>query len=178
LTGYLIRTQEKLDSEVKQLSGDISPGIPESAEESVFKTLSNQKRRDVLRFIGERNVATFTEIKNSVKIEESASLAYHLNMLSLLLTQDGGKYRLSELGLDAYNLMCRITTYSASASIVRSLRKILPLTIIANAILWATALLSVRLFEGTPAMDVIFTFAGLWFISNIILYTSSKKVAK
>jgi len=35
----------------------------ESLEESIFKTLSNQKRRDILRVIGERREATFTEIK-------------------------------------------------------------------------------------------------------------------
>ncbi len=40
----------------------------ESFEESIFKTLSHQKRLDILRFIGERREATFTEIKNSFGI--------------------------------------------------------------------------------------------------------------
>jgi len=30
----------------------------ESLEESIFKTLSNQKRRDILRYIGERRQFT------------------------------------------------------------------------------------------------------------------------
>jgi hypothetical protein len=45
----------------------------ESLEESIFKTLSNQKRRDILRFIGEHKQATFTEIKKAVEIEDSSS---------------------------------------------------------------------------------------------------------
>ena len=77
----------------------------ESLEETVFKTLSNQKRRDILRFIGERKEATFTEIKNSIKIEDTPSLSYHLTTLDCLIVQKSGKYSLSELGQDAYNLI-------------------------------------------------------------------------
>ena len=70
----------------------------ESLEESIFKTLSNQKRRDVLRFIGEHRQATFTEIKKAVEIEDSSSLSYHLTNLQTLVTQQNEKYSLSELG--------------------------------------------------------------------------------
>lgn len=51
-------------------------------EESVFKTLSHQKRRDISRFIGERREVAFTEIMNSVEVEDSPSLSYHLNALA------------------------------------------------------------------------------------------------
>lgn len=149
-----------------------------SLEESIFKTLSNQKRRDILRVIGERRNVTFTEIKKQVGIEDSPTLSYHLNALSQLLAQNEGKYRLSELGNDTYNLMCKIATYSASASIINSLRKELPAVIIANAILWAAALFAVSSFEGRPHLMTTATFAVLWFISNIILYTISQRVRK
>ncbi len=43
----------------------------ESLEESIFKTLSNQKRRDILRFIGEKKQVSFTETKKAVEIEDS-----------------------------------------------------------------------------------------------------------
>jgi DNA-binding transcriptional ArsR family regulator len=49
--------------EVKCVTNDIQ-AENSSLEESVFKTLNNQKRRDILRFIDERGQATFTEIKN------------------------------------------------------------------------------------------------------------------
>ena len=94
-----------------------------SLEESVFKTLNRQKRRDILRFIDERHEATFTEIMNSVKVEDSSSLSYYLNALTPLVVQNGGKYRLSELGYDVCNLMSKIATYSASTFIASSLRK-------------------------------------------------------
>jgi DNA-binding transcriptional ArsR family regulator len=112
----------------------------ESLEESIFKTLSHQKRRDILRVIGERREATFTEIKNSVGIDDSPTVSYHLNALGYLVVQKEGKYRLSELGHDAYNLLCKTTTYAASTSLISSLRKEIPTVIIANAVIWAAAI--------------------------------------
>lgn len=150
----------------------------ESLEESIFKTLSHQKRRDILRVIGEKREMTFTEIKNQVGIEDSPTLSYHLNALGQLIAQKEGKYRLSELGNDTYNLMCKIATYSVSASILSSLRKELPAVIIANAILWAAALFAVLAFEGRPHFITTATFAALWFISNIILYTITQRIGK
>lgn len=165
---------------VMTVSNDVKAGRSEdeSAEESIFKTLSSQKRRDILRIVGDRGELTFTEIKNSAGIEDSPTLSYHLNALSQLLVQKDGKYRLSELGRDTYNLMCKISTYSASTSILGSLRTMLPAVIVANAILWAAALLAVLVFEGRPHFITVSSFAVLWFISNIILYTLSRAVRK
>jgi len=130
-----------MDKEVQGKAAD------ENLEESIFKTLSHQKRRDILRFIGERREATFTEIKNSVKMEDSPSLSYHLNALNGLIVQKEGKYSLSELGQDAYNLICKTTTYTMSNSIISLLRKEISAVIVANAILWAAAIFSVLQFE-------------------------------
>jgi len=92
--------------------------VDDSLEESIFKTLSHQKRRDILRVMGEGKEVTFTEIKKSIGTEDSPSLSYHLNALNHLIVQKEGKYRLSELGQDAYSLMCKTTTYGASNSTI------------------------------------------------------------
>lgn len=120
----------------------------ESLEESVFKTLSNQKRRDILRVVGERKQMSFTEIKNPTQIEDTPTLSYQLNALNQLLWQREGRYQLTELGNDTYNLLCKITTHSTSTTTLNYLRKQLPAVIIANAILWATAPIAVSTFEG------------------------------
>jgi DNA-binding transcriptional ArsR family regulator len=143
----------------------------ESLEETVFKTLSNQKRRDILRFIGERKEATFTEIRNSIEIEDTPSLSYHLSALDCLIVQKSGKYSLSELGQDASNLIHKTTIFTSSNSMVNYLRRELPAVIVANAILWAAAIFSVSQFEGALHQMTLFSFAALWFISNIILYS-------
>ena len=152
--------------------------VDDSLEESIFKTLSHQKRRDILRVIGESKEVTFTEIKKSIGTEDSPSLSYHLNALDHLIMQKEGKYRLSELGQDAYSLTCKTTTYAASNSTISFLRREIPAVIIANAILWATAVFSVSQFEGRLHQITIFSFTALWFISNIILYSVSAKVKK
>jgi len=61
-------------------------------EEEVFQSLNHQIRRDILRTIGERKGATFTQIKKAVGIEESASLSYHLRELDLLLVNQNDLY--------------------------------------------------------------------------------------
>ncbi len=149
-----------------------------SSEESIFKSLSNQKRRDILRVVGERQEVSFTEIKNQVSIEDSPTLSYHLNALERLLEQKEGRYRLSDLGRDTFNLMNKINAYSMSTSILNSFRRQLSAMIIANAILWAAALLAVSTFEGRPQFITIATFATLWFISNTILYSMTQRIRK
>ncbi|MEM2940250.1 MAG: helix-turn-helix domain-containing protein [Thermoproteota archaeon] len=63
----------------------------ESLEQEVFKALDHQKRRDILRFIGERKDSTFTEILNASKVSDSPTLSYHLRILAPFIEQREGK---------------------------------------------------------------------------------------
>ena len=148
----------------------------ESLEESIFKTLSHQTRRDILRVIGEQKQASFTQIKNSVKVEDNASLSYHINTLQPLITQKDGKYALSELGQDAYALINKTTAYTNSTSTVNFLRSKIPLVIVANAVLWALALLLTTYFEGGPVIYSIIIFVALWYVSHFILNSLLRKL--
>ena len=150
----------------------------ESLEESIFKTLSNQKRRDILRFIGENKQVSFTEIKKAVEIEDSSSVSYHLNSLQTLITQKDEKYSLSELGQEAYNLIVKTNAYTSINLVVRYIRRQLSELIIANAVLWAAAILAVAELEGPLNQITMFTFAELWFVSNILIYVILRKTAK
>jgi len=150
----------------------------ESLEESIFKTLSNQKRRDILRFIGENKQATFTEIKKAVEIEDSSSVSYHLNSLQTLITQQNEKYSLSKLGQDANNLIVKTNAYTSTNTVVTYLRKQLSLLIIANAILWAAAIFATTEFEGRVTQMTSFAFIALWSTSNILIYTILRKTSK
>ena len=148
----------------------------ESLEESIFKTLSHQTRRDILRVIGEQKHASFTQIKNSLKIEDSASLSYHLNTLQPLITQKDGKYTLSELGQDTYALINKTTAYSESNLTLNFLRNKIPLVIVANAGLWALALLLTTYSEGGPVIYSIIIFVALWYVSHLILNSLLRKL--
>lgn len=142
----------------------------ESLEESIFKTLSNQKRRDILRFIGENKQATFTEIKKAVEIEDSSSVSYHLNSLQTLVIQKDEKYGLSDLGQEAYNLIVKTNAYTTTNVVVEYLRRQLSLLVIANAVTWALAIFAVRYIEGPLDLMTLFTFAELWLISSVMIY--------
>jgi DNA-binding transcriptional ArsR family regulator len=140
-------------------------------EDEVFKTLSHQIRRDILRFIGEKGGAKFTEIKTATGIEESASLSYHLNALAPLLIHEKDSYRLSELGKDTYTLMNKIVTYAASAAILGVISKKLGATVIANALIWTSAIFYMHIVEGPLQTLTLGVFASLFSVSNLILYS-------
>ncbi len=80
-------------------------------EQDVFKALENQKRRDILRIVGERKSIGFTEVLNASKIPDSPTLSYHLRELSPFIQQKEGKYQLTPIGRDAYNLLLKTASY-------------------------------------------------------------------
>jgi len=84
-------------------------------EEEVFKALDHQMRRDILRYVGEAKSVSFTEIMNSVKVPDSPTLSYHLKTLSPFVEQREGKYGLTVMGRDAYNLLLKTSSYSRLA---------------------------------------------------------------
>ena len=88
----------------------------EGLEQEVFKALENQKRRDVLRLIGERRGVTFTDILNTSKIPDSPTLSYHLRALAPFVEQRDGKYYVSQIGKDAYSLLLKTATYGKVAA--------------------------------------------------------------
>ncbi|TFG11700.1 ArsR family transcriptional regulator [Candidatus Thorarchaeota archaeon] len=140
-------------------------------EEEVFQTLSHQIRRDILRVIGESKGATFTEIKNKTGIEESASLSYHLRELGTLLIHEEDQYKLSDLGKDAYSLLNKVTTYSSSSAALGIIKQRVRSTIIANALLWASALAYLIVVESPLEFLTLSVFTSLFVVSNIILYS-------
>ena len=46
----------------------------DNIEDDVFKALDHQIRRNILRYIGEKKETTFTEILNTLKIQDSPTL--------------------------------------------------------------------------------------------------------
>jgi DNA-binding HxlR family transcriptional regulator len=148
----------------------------ESLEERVFKSLSNEKRRAVIRYLGERHGARFNELKKDLDFEDGASLTYHLSSLEPLITQGKEGYGLSPAGRDAYSLMNKIASVSEATVALISAKREIAAMIVVNAILWATAILSVRLNEGILHGNTLYGFSALWFISNISLYTISQRL--
>lgn len=83
----------------------------DNLEQDVFKALENQKRRDILRIVGEKKGITFTEILGNSKISDSPTLSYHLRELSPFIAQNQGKYQLTPMGRDAYSLLLKTAAY-------------------------------------------------------------------
>jgi hypothetical protein len=150
----------------------------ESLEESIFKTLSNQKRRDILRFIGERRQASFSEIKKAADIDDSSSVSYHLRSLQGLVIQRNEKYVLSELGQEAYNLIVKTNAYTTINVAVRTLRRQVPALIVANALLWVAAYLVAARLEGDLTPMTSGMFVVLWFVSTVIIYSIVSSISR
>jgi predicted transcriptional regulator len=95
----------------------------ESLEERVFKSLSNEKRREIIRYLGKRRGARFNEVKKGLDFDDGVSLTYHLTSLDPLITQEEGGYGLSPAGRDAYNLMNKITSVTKATAMISSVRR-------------------------------------------------------
>jgi len=71
----------------------------------IWKALSNQIRRDLLCFIGEGKIVSFTEIQNRFQMKVG-TLYHHLDTLGFLISQDSTKrYFLTEQGKRSYALI-------------------------------------------------------------------------
>ena len=139
--------------------------VESGIEVQVFKSLSHQIRRDIIRFVGEKGRVTFTEVKNALKISDSSSLSYHLSGLAPLLAQEDSFYLLNDLGKHAYRLILGTTSVGSESRLRRGLRY----AIVANALLWAAANVAIYEFEGTPHFMTLASLAVLWFSGNLIL---------
>jgi DNA-binding transcriptional ArsR family regulator len=108
----------------------------ESLEQEVFKALNHQKRRDILRYVGEKKATTFTEILSASKIPDSPTPSYHLRSLAPFIKQEDGKYRLTPIGKDAYNLLLRTATYNKLALLQKNKYEV----ILGNTLIWIAAI--------------------------------------
>ncbi|MFX0032105.1 MAG: winged helix-turn-helix domain-containing protein [Candidatus Hodarchaeota archaeon] len=75
-------------------------------EEEIFKSLNHKIRRDILKIVGNRTLS-FTEIKSHLDPIDSPTLSYHLKSLQSMLYQKENKYKLSEIGEAAVNLLSK-----------------------------------------------------------------------
>ena len=74
-------------------------------KDAIYTALSHPLRRRILRIIGEKGYATFTDFIQTLNVEVG-TLYYHLNLMKPLLRQDEAKrYLLSDLGNLAYQIM-------------------------------------------------------------------------
>jgi len=114
-----------------------------SLEEEVFKALDHQKRRDILRYVGEKKGGTFTEILNSTSILDSPTLSYHLRSLSPFMEQIEGRYVLTPIGKAAYSLLLKTVDYKTVALLYRKKTG----AIIGNIVLWISAIAAALVIE-------------------------------
>ena len=137
----------------------------ENLEEEVFKALDHQKRRDILRYVGESRRATFTEILNATKMADSPSLSYHLRSLSPFLEQRDAGYDLTPIGKSAYSLLLRTADYGRMAQIYRKKTG----AIIGHIVLWISAI-AAALVMGLDFFFTSIILPSLAGVSLMVIY--------
>jgi hypothetical protein len=126
-------------------------------EQDIFKALENQKRRDILRLVGEKRCITFTDILTNSKIPDSPTLSYHLRELAPFIAQKNGKYGLTAIGKDAYSLLLKT---ASSGKVVLFQKKRMGATF-GNLLLWAIGI-SAAIYLGVDVImwAIIMPFLG------------------
>lgn len=79
--------------------------IPTSKEDEIFKLLTHQTRRNIIKVLGERDL-TFSQIKKNLEID-SPTLSYHLKSMNEFVVQKKSKYTFSEIGRAALFLLTK-----------------------------------------------------------------------
>jgi len=138
----------------------------ESLEQEVFKALDHQKRRDILRYVGEKKAATFTEILSACKIPDSPTLSYHLRSLAPFIKQENGKNSLTPIGKDAYSLLLRTTTYNKLALLQKNKYEVA----LGNALIWGAAIAAAAFLR----VDAILSSVILPILAGVSLYITYK----
>ena len=136
----------------------------DNLEQDVFKALENQKRRDILRIVGEKKGITFTDILGTSKIPDSPTLSYHLRELSPFIAQKQGKYELTPMGKDAYSLLLKTVVYG---KVVLFQKKRMGATF-GNLLLWAIGIGAAAYLEG----DIVLWAVTLPFLAMIATGTT------
>jgi DNA-binding transcriptional ArsR family regulator len=140
-------------------------------EQDVFKALENQKRRDILRLIGEKKGISFTEILGATKTADSPTLSYHLRELSPFIRQEKGKYELTPMGKDAYNLLLKTATYG---KVVLFQKKRFGATF-GSLLLWAIGIAAAAYLDANVTLTTII-MPFLAFISTTTTYQLFEEV--
>jgi len=72
----------------------------------IFQALAHETRRKIIVLLAEEGPMNFTEIMNKLGISETGTFGFHIKRIEDLLEKtDDGKYKLSSLGLVAYNII-------------------------------------------------------------------------
>src|SRR3972149_4951218 len=123
----------------------------ESLEQEVFKALDHQKRRDILRYVGEKKATAFTEILSASKIPDSPTLSHHLRSLAPFIKQENGKYSLTPIGKDAYSLLLRTTTYNKLALLQKNKYEVT----LGNTLIWGAAIAAAAFLRVDATLSVV-----------------------
>jgi len=76
----------------------------------LFDILGNDVRVRVLEILAERSGCTFTELNDVCRIS-AGTLAYHLDVMSELISKTGDKYHLTTIGPYAYELVIQVRDF-------------------------------------------------------------------
>ncbi len=100
--------------------GEWCHGLDEEQEVDIFKALGHPLRRKILRMIAERGSVSYKELS---RIEPKSGVLYHhLRLLGDLIYQDDNRrYRLTEKGARAYELLMSVFLEPQDKSIHRFL---------------------------------------------------------
>ena len=79
--------------------------LPISEEDEIFKLLTHETRRNIIKVLGERDLS-FSQIKRNLEID-SPTLSYHLKSMKPFVIQKKSKYSFSEIGKAALYLLTK-----------------------------------------------------------------------
>jgi len=134
---------------------------------SLHKILNDVTRRSILELLAEKEALSYTELMTLLQVTNTGRLNYHLKALGALVSKDDqGKYRLTERGQLAVNLL---QTLPQKAPVEKKQHSALKIVIAAVLILVGILLIASALgsFAFAPSMAVVSTAGSA--VSNQVI---------
>jgi predicted transcriptional regulator len=142
---------------------------------SLHKILKDETRRKIILLLNEKGSLNYTDLMNTLEIDNTGRMNYHLKILSDLITKrDNGQYALTEKGKLASRLLLEFpedTGQLYKQWIIANLKAKDPHYRLGGIILWTLALLSLAIWVALNAVNIInMIFPWLFFVNGFLLF--------
>lgn len=142
---------------IKMNKNKATEKIPTSKEDEIFKLLTHQTRRNIIKILGERDL-TFSQIKRDLEID-SPTLSYHLKSMKPFVIQKKSKYSFSKIGRAALFLLTKTDQSIKMSKYKRNFRYVYFLTYLCWVIIGILIPITIKLIASIDLSILILEIA-------------------
>lgn len=142
---------------------------------SLHKVLKDETRRRIVLLLNEKGSLSFTDLMNTLEIDNTGRMNYHLKVLDdLIAKRENGQYALTEKGKLSSQLLLELPENTGKLYkqwIMATLKAKEPNYLLGGIILWTIALFSLAILAALNAANInSLIFPWLFFVNGVLFF--------